>query len=372
MKTHRKKLTLAGPLFVATLFSFAVITLGNNGPAITDTGPFVLVAQNSIHLATDTQISSGDIASNKDIRISEDAIVNGNLFSDRIQLANGVLINGSATFNKLIKSETAEVFGEETKNISRNVVELPQIPDFQTGSINYIIQEDTTLNPGNYNEIEVKENAILTLNPGIYNINRLTLRNNSKLIYSGETTINIKNQLQIQNNTLIASSNPNSNSTTEFQINYIGKSPTNIGENSFITAKILAPDSRVQIGNKTVFRGQILAGDINVGEGSVLSREFSFVKESDLTKVVQGDDGARFLVNEITFALSETSTPQDAIELVEVIDGTIIGHIVTINRYKVEITTETIEELEEAIEKLEDLNDSRIESITKDYMMGLF
>jgi len=355
---------------VLGLVFFAISVFGSS--AITDLEPFVLVAENSIHLAGDTQISSGDIASNKDIRVSENSIANSNLFSDRIQLASNVSINGNATFNKLIKAQTAEVLGEEIRGIDKNIVELPQIHSFQTGNENVTVEEgqETTIGPGNYNQIEVGEGATLTLNPGTYNLNRLTLQNNSKLLYLQETTLNIKTHFQTQNSILIApaspaggSNNPNSNSTTELSINYIGRPPITIGDSSFITAKILAPTSRVHLGNRATFRGQIFASDIQIGEEAVLSREAGFEKESDLNKIIELPTQVRLVANEIVIFLVVGSDINALLDIANLVNGQVTGFLSEFDMGKIEVETTTFLELEILINKIKDSNNPLIEDV---------
>lgn len=377
VKKHSKKLQYASPFLVLGALSFAVFGFGgnannlNNSPFITDFEPFVLVAGNSMHLSEGTQISSGNMASNKSIQAAENAIINGNLFSDRIQLAENTSINGNVTSNRLNKAETTEIFGEVTDIIQKNIVEPPSVPNFQTGTLSHLITEDTTLNPGNYNEITISVNATLTLIPGTYNLNKLILKDNSKLLYSDATVINVKDQLKIQNNTLIASNNPNSDLTTELQLNYIGKPPLIIGDSSFVTAKILSPDSRVQIGNKTTFRGQILAKDVNVGEEGVLSREIGAIKETDPEKVIIDEDGSVYPLNEIVVNFTDEATFADAQEVADLVGGQVVGFMQLMNAYQLEVAAQDPEDLDSKIQNIKSLSSPLIEGVFRNFLLGI-
>ena len=301
------------------------------------------------------------MSSNKSVHIAENNKVSSNLFSDIIQIGDNSQINGNTTYNRLIKAGTAEILGEETDSISLPVVELPAISQFQTGNSNIILSpnEETAINPGDYNKVELKENSTLILVSGTYNISNLKLKQNSKLLYSDTTTLNIKTELRIGNNASIASNNPQVQDTTTLSINYAGKAPITVGEGSFITAKILSPDSRVQIADGVSFLGQILAKDIHVGAGGILGRKLHFVKESDLSKIVE-DSEARFIVNEIVILLKDEATFSDALEIAGLVDGRITGSIIIPNIFKIEVPVETIEELNNKIKILREANNSLI------------
>lgn len=377
VNNHKDRILNISAAIVVAGLAYAAFSFGapnNNGnvqdPYIKDTSQFVLIAENSIHVSNNSQVSSGDIASNKSIHVAENNILNSNLFSDTIQIGDNSSINGTTTSNKLIKAETAEIFGEQNNGITQPIIELPKIEQFQTGSISYIIEENTTIDPGNYDSIEVKENAALTLNPGIYNLNTLTLKDNSKLIYSAETTLNIKKDLKIQNDTLIASNNPNQEETTDFAINYTGKRPVNIGERALVVAKILSPGSRVQTGNNATFLGQVFAKDIHMGEESVLGRELLFSKDTDPEKIVEVE-GEVFPINEIILVMDDNATYIDAQNVADSVKGSIIGFIPEIQIFKIEVPTNTVEELDTLIQQLESEQDPKILFIIKNLAGGL-
>lgn len=265
-------------------------------------------------------MSSGDLAANKEISLAENSIINGNLFSDNIKIAEDTRINGNISFNKLKAAQNSQVLGEQTAPISLPVVKLPAIPEFQTGTQNLVVRENQAINPGNFMEIEVKEGVSLTVNPGIYNLDKFQLRDNSTLLFSGPTMINIKDELKVNEEVLIAPTA--SASPTDLQINYISNKPLTVGKDSLISAKILVPKSKVNLGDLTTFRGQIISKEINVGEESVLSRQDFFSKESDPGKVVE-DQGLKFVVNEIVVLFRDEATQADAQEVAGLVNGKI-------------------------------------------------
>ena len=359
--------------------AFAALNLTTQ-PLFPSLDQFVLVAENRIHLAGDVQVSSGDLASNKEIAIAGNNIINGNLFSDAIKIAGDTQINGGASFNELKLTQNSEILGATSTPISLPIIELPDLPDFTPGNQDLIVQEDQVISPGDFNKLEVKEGITLTLNPGTYNLNEFALRDSSKLLFTATTTINIKQTLKINKNVLIA---PNTNiSPTALTFNIKSESKTvgkgkqeskgvqlvTIGEDSFISFKLLAPNSKVILGERTTFRGQILAGEIQVGGGSILSREDVFVKESDPEKVVTDATGVKLIVNEILL-LFELGTPfSEAVGVAELVNGTITGFIPAPPIYKIEVVTETPEELDSKIQLIKNVGVQSIIEVSPNFI----
>ena len=374
VKPHHIISSLAiGGLFLATL-NF------NTQPLFTDLNQFVLVAEDRIHLAGDVQVSSGDLAVNGEIAIAGSNIISGNLFSDEIKIAGGTQINGDASFNELKLTQNSEILGTTSTPISLPIIELPDIPDFIPGNQDLIIQEDRVISPGDFNKLEVKEGVTLTLNPGTYNLNELALRDGAKLLFAATTTINIKQTLKINTNVLIA---PNVNiSPTALIFNIKLESKTTrkgkqepkgvrivtIGGDSFISFKLVALGSKVHLGDRITFRGQIFAEEIRVGEGSILSREDVFVKESDPEKIIESVEGPIFIVNEILLDLIQDATIADAGAIASSINGRVVGFVEAINLYQIQVSTVSEPELSLLIQTLEASGDPKIERVFPNFI----
>ena len=405
-----------GGLFLATL-NF------NTQPLFTDLNQFVLVAEDRIHLAGDVQVSSGDLAANGEIAIAGSNIISGNLFSDEIKIAGGTQINGDASFNELKLTQNSEILGITSTPISLPVIELPDIPDFIPGNQDLVIQEDQVISPGSFNKLEVKEGVTLTLNPGTYNLNELALRESSKLLFSSTTIINIKEELKINKRVLISQTTdipstdlivnlssqgraqrltssladssersrgkssdnrsqgppedkparkpetkpkpqsrpaPHRGSASKTPVSVV--KPITIGEDSLISFKLVAPGSKVHLGNRVTFRGQILAEEIKVGEGSILSREKEFEKESDPTKIVE-DGGIKFVVNEIVILFKEGATINDLLVIADFVGGQATGFLPDLEMGKIEVSTQTVEELNNLIDLIRSSGNPLIEEI---------
>ncbi len=123
------------------------------------------------------------------------------------------------------------------------------------------------------------------------------------------------------------------------------------GKDSFLNFQLLAPNSKVNLGEKTTLRGQVVARKIEVGEGSIVSTQDFFTKESDPTKIVT-DQGIKFVVNEIVVLFRDAATQADAQRVANLVGGRITGFVPTPPIYKIELLTNTIAEIKNAIQSI--------------------
>ncbi len=377
IKPHHIISVLAGGSLI-----FAVIV--SNKPLFSSLEQFVLVAEEEIHLAGNVQTSSGDIASNGRIFVSGENIINGNLFANEIRVAGGTTINSNVSFNKFHLADTAEILGEESTPISLPIIQLPEVPEIQPQGDDIIIENEETISPGTYNKIDVKEGAKLTLVPGGYSLNELILRNNSKLIYSSTTTLNIRQNLKIQNKVLIASNTniPPTALTINFspELKFQGKNKEpkvagpnviTVGEDSFISFKLVAPNSKVIFGNRVTFRGQILAKEIQVGEDSILSLDVAASLQPRLEDIVSTEEGDKFVVNQVILQLIPNGSFADANIIANSINGRIVGTIPSINLYQLVVPTITAGELEIVIQQLIAQQNPKIKNVSENIIISL-
>jgi len=354
----------------ASTLLLVIFNVNAQPPLFIATDSFVLVASEGITLERDVQVSSGDVAANEEIAIGENNIISGNLFTDEIDIEENTTINGNVSFNELDIEENSIILGTQTTPTSLPIVQLPAIPPFTPGTQNLTIIQDQTISPGTFNEIEVNPNITLILTPGIYTLNELQLNQGAQLLFTGLTVMNIQEELEIEENTLIAPTNQAT--SIDLQINVQEDKTITIGDGSFISAKLLAPDATVTLGRRTTFRGQILAEEIRVRRDSILSREDFFVKESDPEKVVIDTDGSEFLVNEIMVNFNELATLSDAQEIAAFVDGRVVGFIEVANAYQIEVTTNTIGELKGKIQAVRDLGNPLVEGVFRNYVLDPF
>lgn len=358
VKNNKIYIFPAALVVVAGLGLFNLFFSDHSQPLFNNLDDFVLFAQEDIKLEQEIQVSSGDIGSNGEIDIEKGVIINGNFFADEIKINKSAQINGNISFNELETRKETQIFGTKTTPISLPIANLPKIPDFLIGTQDFIFEGvENTLTAGNYKNVTLKKGSRLKLPGGIYNLSKLILRENSTIIFSVSTTVNIKHELKGQEKISIL---PDQNlKPDDLIINYQGKrnednndngvKPVKFGKNSFLNFKLLAPEAKIHIGETTTLRGQILAKKIKIEKSSVLSREDVFEEESDPEKVVE-DEGIRFIVNEIVILLQDEATLADVEAIAELINGKITGFVPEPVISKIEVRTSTVLELNEAID----------------------
>lgn len=381
---------LVGLVFAATNFT--------NPPLFQNTDNFIFFAHEEIKLEQGVQVSSGDLGSNKELDIDKDAIINGNLFAYEIEIDKNTQINGNVSFNKLKIEKGTQILGSKTTPAKLPIASFPEIPEFQTGNQDFKFEgENNNLSPGSYRNIVLEKNSKLILTGGTYNLNQLELKENSTLIFSAPTTLNIQFKLKGQERVAILSGN-NNLKPNDLVINYLGIRPKEekaekkdddekiesemndqekkelkekkighlviFGPNSFLNFKLLAPKAKVQIDQNSTLRGQILGREVKVERGTVLSRKMDFEKESNLTKIVKVE-GIRFIVNEIVILFKDETTDSDVQRVIDLVGGRIIGLIPIPKIYKIEVQTFTPADLNNKIQIVKDSNNPLIIGIVQ-------
>ncbi len=373
----------------------ASIALNNSqSPNLKPLSDFVLFASEELKLEKDIQVSSGDLGSNKNLDIQKDAIINGNLFADKITIDRNTQINGNASFNKLKIQKDAQILGNQIKPVSLPIANLPDIPDFSIGTENFKFQgQDNILSAGNYRDLILEKDSRLVLSGGIYNLRKLELKEKSVLVFSAPATLNIQFKLMDQKNVSIL---PGQNlAPQDLSINYLGirpryekeekedddeeieglldenerkdchegkiGRPVIFGQNSFLNFKLLAPKTKVHIGESITLRGNIWGKEIHIGENSILSLGMVFVKELDPQKVIIDSEKSIYPVNEVIVNFANDATIVDAQSIAELIHGTIVGYISFANAYQIEVSAASEIELDVIIDQIKSLDNPKIE-----------
>jgi len=407
IKSHHiiSTLALGGIAFAA--FNF------NSQPLFDTTDDFILFAKEEIEIEEGVQVSSGNLGSNQEIEIDKDVLINGNLFSKAIELDKNVIINGDVSFKKLKTKEGVQILGEQITPVSLPIANVPDVADFEVGTQNFKFEGQTNiLAAGSFRGITLEEDSRLTLTGSIYNLSKLILKDNSTLIFSTTTTLNIKQEFTGKDNVSIF---PGQNFTPDdLQINFQGKKDRKdrdddddededdddddnngnnnkddddeddeddddkdrrdakritFGKNSFLNFKLLAPDAEVRIGKDSILRGQILAKEIQAGKNVLLSREATLTKLTKQEDVISDPNGGVYPINEILLDLTATSTLSDAIEIATVVNGRVVGIISSINLFQIELQSSTIIELESVLSSIRDLSDFRIEGVFRNFII---
>jgi hypothetical protein len=132
-----------------------------------------------------------------------------------------------------------------------------------------------------------------------------------------------------------------------------GIQPVNINGDSFLSFKLLAPNTKVILGNRNTFRGQIIAKEIQVGEEGVLSEVVTLSLISDPEKIIESSSGPIFPVNEVLVDFMPDIRFLEARNIIDNVNGRIVGFIEVINMYQIKIPVTSEQELNLVIQTLE-------------------
>src|SRR5215469_74329 len=162
--------------------------------------------------------------------------------------------------------------------VTGGLVKLPQIVNFPApivpppGTTNESISTGISLAPGNYGDISLSGHGVLTLTPGVYNINSITETGaNTAIVIApdpithlyGTVTLNVagNNQSTPISLTGNGAQNPTLN-PADLQINYAGTGAVKIAGNSQSAMVVYAPTAAVTLTGGSDFYGAVLGQTI--------------------------------------------------------------------------------------------------------------
>ncbi|MFA5830702.1 MAG: hypothetical protein WC878_02625 [Candidatus Paceibacterota bacterium] len=399
--SHLRKHPKTPAILTALMFggvSFAAVHNLPNPPLFPNTDTFVIFAEQSVSFEEGTTISSGDVGTNNTLNIGKDTAVNGNLFADKIEIAKGTTINGNASYNKI--NNKGEILGTKTKPVSLPIANLPTAQTFTVGTEDKTFSGNAnTLPAGNYKNIILQKDSTLTLSGGTYNLNILDLREHSTLIFTAETTLNIQFKLRGRDNISIL--NGQNAKPNDLHINYVGTFPKQIknekqddetevmsfldanekadcknrkigrpivfGKNAFLNFALIAPKANVIIGKDGTMRGQVLARKVRIERNGIVSKEETFERESDPTKIVE-DNGEKFSGNELIVLFADSASFSDALSVAKSVNGTLSGFVPNPPTYKILLQTSDAVSVRNAVTVIINANNPLIEEVIPNYV----
>jgi cytoskeletal protein CcmA (bactofilin family) len=382
------------PLFLLAGTGSALVGLHTPSTPLPTT-TFVLLASSDLRLESGTQVSSGNLGSNDKLKLEKDVLVSGHLFAQSLELKEHVVIDGNATYHKLKKASSASILGTETRDTSSSLALFPSFPSSTQGTTSLTITATSTLSPGVYQDITILEGSTLTIEPGTYHMRSLVLKDHATVLYSGSTTIHITDQLQAKDHVAVLPKHSHIphdaltiqysglrskhaaqaddtvwESDTEkrdFERGKIGR-PIQFGSHVYLSLVLLAPQGEVKIGKESTILGQVMGKKVKVGKGSVVSRENVFAKVVRPSDILEGADGSQFVKNHILIDFSDGLPLSEVREIIQVVNGRIIGFIDVPNVYNIEVSSGAQSELEDLIFTLRNLHHSQIEAVWKNYI----
>jgi Tfp pilus assembly protein PilX len=211
---------------------------------------------------------------------------------------NGTLSSPNSGFGVCSAGNMTALSGKNLNQVTGGLIQLPQAVNFPTpvipapGATN--INNDATLGPTldpancsgttcSYGDINLAGNKIVTLTPGTYNINSISLTGNSQIVIApyppgtpkaGQYDPVVLNVAGINNATPIdlegnGISNPTYN-PANFQILYDGTGTINIAGNGASAAVVYAPNATASFKGNGTFYGSVIASQLtDVGNGAL-------------------------------------------------------------------------------------------------------
>jgi hypothetical protein len=154
---------------------------------------------------------------------------------------------------------------------------LPSVP----GAVDLDLRGTSNpLAPGDYGELLLRSNAVVSLAPGDYAFSSITMKPGSMLEFSGPTTVRVAGRVEIQAASVAATGGA---SASDLVVHVAGlDEPPNrpaveIRPNAVLEMNIYAPNGTIEIPNNTVMRGAAIGLRVDVGSDVMLAHDSSFL-----------------------------------------------------------------------------------------------
>jgi hypothetical protein len=180
--------------------------------------------------------------------------------------------------------------------VTGGLVTLPQIVVFPPplvpapGTTNENVNSGVTLAPGNYGDISLSGHGVLTLTPGIYNINSISEQGaNTSVVIAPDPTTNQYGPVTLnvtgnnQTTPIDLSGNGLQNPTLNpalMQINYAGSGTVKIAGNASSAAVVYAPGASVTLTGGSDFFGAILGQTVTDAGGTAIHYDLNLSNNS--------------------------------------------------------------------------------------------
>lgn len=200
---------------------------------------------------------------------------------------NGTLSTPNAGFGVCSAGNVTAFTGSNLNQITGGLIQLPHVVSFPSptipapGSTN--VTSTQTLAPGNYGDLTLAGKDTVTLTPGVYNINSISITGSAQLVVApypvgspnagqyGPIILNVAGNnnatpIDLEGNGI---SNPSYN-PGDLQILYAGTGTIKIAGNGSSAAVVYAPNATADFKGNASFYGSVIANQLlDVGNGSI-------------------------------------------------------------------------------------------------------
>lgn len=270
--------------------------------------PVVIFATNSVDLDQGSHVNSGDVVVNSGgtgttlgcsnrrlcVGIGVSTPAGYKAKADSIQIKSNGAILGSAYCNSLTNNGSQP--GLTCSSLSLPVFAIP--PSFTAESPRasaadvLVAQNGTaTLPPGDYGTITAKQNAVVTMTGGIYNVRAIDFGQSTTLKFQGRSEVRVEGKLSIDQDSFVgpAAGYPVATSDIVFFVagingnnGNLGSTPqaAKIGISSVAKASFYVPYGTLHIRQNANVTGAFLARDVQVGQGAAIALDSWFANRA--------------------------------------------------------------------------------------------
>lgn len=200
---------------------------------------------------------------------------------------NGTLSSPNAGFGVCSAGNMTALSANSAGQVTGGLVQLPQAVTFPNPTIpppgTTNVSSTGTLAPGNYGDISLSGNSVLTLTPGVYNVNSISITGKGQLVIApypvgspnagqyGPVIVNVTGNnnatpIDLEGNGI---SNPTLN-PEDFQVLYAGTGTIKIAGNGASAAVVYAPNASADFKGNGTFYGSVIANQLlDVGNGAL-------------------------------------------------------------------------------------------------------
>ncbi|MFN2406672.1 MAG: PilX N-terminal domain-containing pilus assembly protein [Pyrinomonadaceae bacterium] len=257
-----------------TIFGYGVFATGNSCPTINMAGGAVVDSYDSSAgtYAATVQTTGGNVGSNGSLALAGNAAIYGNAYLPNVQTF------GICPIQTFSNTSNVGISGNGGMPIATGSPQTFSDPSYTNPSPALTTisayTHNVSLPPGNYNNVQVSAGKTLTLSPGTYNFNSLTLSGNSDIVLNsgGPVVVQIAGAglllkaLDISGGTITNSSGVPAN----LQIIYSGSLPMTLSGGASTAGVVYAPDSAITMSGQAPWFGSIIGRSFNNSGGAAI------------------------------------------------------------------------------------------------------
>jgi hypothetical protein len=265
-------------------------------------GDFVVFSQEQTHLRANTKVFTGNVGANsslpdpnggaddkEEVEIGERVMMlqaGSKVIGDTVRLrANSQIYD--VNFNESFFSPNASILGNQVSPLSLPLLTMPALPAITPGATDVVVpaNQSLTLPAGAYRNITVNHDATLILTGGVYEMEKLDIRQDAKLHFTAAAQMRIKNEMDSDANAFIGPA-PSASSLTASDIIFfcegaddggdLASTVVQIGERNTVSANIYAPSGTVFLRANTIGTGAFIGKRAEIGERVELTLKSAF------------------------------------------------------------------------------------------------